>query len=57
MTLPRFATILINIKHRAAAFEQNLTRRTNVLIFLLIRFLLMSAMVVGFAWTSLELSP
>jgi hypothetical protein len=47
----------VALQQRLAAFEQILTRRTNVLIFLIVRFVVMSAMVVGFVWTSLQLSP
>lgn len=48
---------LAAFQQRLAALEETLTRRSNVLIFLIVRFLLMSAMVTGFVWTSLELSP
>ena len=54
LTRPPFLT---TVKQRLAALEETLTRRSNVLIFLIVRFLLMSAMVMGFVWTSLELSP
>ena len=45
------------MKQRLDALETALSRRSNTLIFLVIRFLVMSAMVVGFAWSSLELTP
>ena len=37
--------------------EAMLSRKFNPLIFLVIRFLLMSAMVVGFSWYALDLHP
>lgn len=46
-----------SIQDRLAAIEHLMSRRTSMLIFLVIRFILMSAMVVGFAWYSLKLSP
>ena len=45
------------LKQRLDHIETILSRRCNALIVLLIRFVLMSAMVVGFAWYSLELTP
>ncbi len=48
---------LRSLQERISAFEQRLSERTNALIFLVIRFVLMSAMVVGFTWYALELSP
>ena len=46
-----------SLQQRVAAMEQVMSRRTSMLIFLVIRFVLMSAMVVGFTWYSLKLSP
>lgn len=40
-----------------AALESSLTRKENALIFLLIRFVLMSGMVLAFSWTFLQHSP
>jgi hypothetical protein len=37
--------------------DTTITRRENVLSFLIIRFVLMSGMVIGFAWTFLHFSP
>ena len=42
---------------RAATIEATLTRKENVLSFLIIRFVLMSGMVLAFAWTFLHYSP
>ncbi len=45
------------INARLAAIEQAMSRPANAITFLLVRFLLMSGMVVGFTWCSLNLSP
>ena len=42
---------------RAQALEDRLSQRFSMLIFLVVRFLLMSGMVIGFTWASLSLSP
>ena len=42
---------------RLAALDRLIIKRENLLSFLLIRFVLMSGMVVGFSWWSLHLSP
>ncbi len=44
-------------KQKLSAIETSLTRRENVLSFLIIRFVLMSGMVLAFTWTFLKLSP
>jgi hypothetical protein len=45
------------LNQQLSAIESSLTRRENVLSFLIIRFVLMSGMVLAFAWTFLPLSP
>jgi hypothetical protein len=40
-----------------AAVEVVLGQKVNLLIFLLLRFLIMSAMVVGFSWVALDIQP
>ncbi len=40
-----------------STLETSLIRRENVLSFLIIRFVLMSGMVLAFTWTFLQLSP
>lgn len=40
-----------------SALDRAITRRENMLSFLLVRFVLMSGMVVGFSWWALHLSP
>jgi hypothetical protein len=42
---------------QVSALEASLTRKDNALIFLIIRFLLMSGMVIAFSWTFLQHSP
>ena len=44
-------------KQKLSSIETSLTRRENVLSFLIIRFVLMSGMVLAFTWTFLQLSP
>jgi hypothetical protein len=46
-----------SIQKRINTMETTITRRENVLSFLIIRFVLMSGMVIGFAWTFLHFSP
>jgi hypothetical protein len=46
-----------SLQQLLSATETSLTRRENVLSFLIIRFVLMSGMVLAFAWTFLQLSP
>jgi hypothetical protein len=45
------------IASRLDATEAVLSRKVNMLAFLVIRFLLMSAMVVGFSWYAYDLHP
>jgi MFS-type transporter involved in bile tolerance (Atg22 family) len=40
-----------------SSFESALARKENVFSFLIIRFVLMSGMVIAFSWTFLHLSP
>ncbi|MFN9623402.1 MAG: hypothetical protein ACK587_11320 [Cyanobacteriota bacterium] len=40
-----------------SAIESSLTRKENALIFLIIRFVLMSGMVLAFSWIFLQHSP
>jgi hypothetical protein len=57
MISSRILSPLRSLQDRITAIEQLLSRRTSMLIFLVTRFVLMSAMVVGFTWYSLKLSP
>ncbi len=49
--------IFTSLGEQFSAIESSLTRKENVIIFLLIRFVLMSGMVIAFSWTFLQLSP
>jgi hypothetical protein len=46
-----------SLNQRLSAIKSSLTHRENVLSFLIIRFVFMSGMVLGFAWTFLHFSP
>ncbi len=48
---------LSSFLHFFAAAEDQLGRKVNILIFLVIRFVLISAMVVGFSWYVLDVHP
>lgn len=48
---------LAPLNARIAAIDRVVMRRENMLSFLLVRFVLMSGMVVGFSWWALHLSP
>lgn len=39
------------------AVERKLSQPTNAITFLVVRFVLMSGMVLGFSWFALNLSP
>jgi predicted Na+-dependent transporter len=45
------------LTRRVEAVEQTLSRPANAITFLVVRFVLMSGMVLGFSWFSLNLSP
>ena len=54
----------MNLLHRLSSFTSRLdptealvSRKANMLTFLVIRFLLMSALVVGFSWYAFDLHP
>lgn len=49
--------LLRSLNQRMSTLETSLTRKENVLSFLVIRFVLMSGLVLAFAWTFLHLSP
>ena len=48
---------LLGLANRFTALEERLSRKANMITFLVIRFLLMSAMIVGFRWFALDLHP
>jgi hypothetical protein len=49
--------LLKALNQQLSAIEASITRRENVLSFLIIRFVLMSGMVLGFAWSFLPSNP
>ncbi|MEB3260559.1 MAG: hypothetical protein VKP63_08035 [Cyanobacteriota bacterium] len=58
MTLKTSGKNLIDdLKEQLADLESSLTRRENVLSFFIIRFVLMSGMVIAFSWAFLHHSP
>jgi hypothetical protein len=46
-----------SIRNRINTLDSTITRKENVLIFLIIRFVLMTAMVLGFTWTFMHANP
>jgi hypothetical protein len=46
-----------SIQNHINTLESTITRRENVLVFLIIRFVLMTAMVLGFTWTFMHNNP
>jgi hypothetical protein len=50
-------SLLASLRRFFATADDRLSRKTNMFTFLLIRFLLMSAMVVGFSWYAFDVHP
>ena len=50
-------TFLRPLSERLHAIERVITRPVNTITFLVIRFVLMSGMVVGFSWWALNIAP
>ena len=48
---------LPSLRRFFATAENRLSRQANMLIFLVIRFLLMGAMLVGFSWVAFDVHP
>ena len=48
---------ITSVQSRFVAIDRALTNRENILSFLVVRFVLMSGMVVGFSWWALKISP
>jgi predicted Na+-dependent transporter len=53
----RLRTLLHPLHRRVEGMEQALSQPANAITFLLVRFVLMSGMVIGFSWCALNLSP
>ena len=49
--------LLTFISQRLQSVERSMEQRSNMLAFLVVRFVLMSGMAVGFSWWALNLSP
>jgi len=45
------------LNRRVEAVERSLSRPANAITFLLVRFVLMTGMVLGFSWFAFNLSP
>jgi hypothetical protein len=50
MPFRALASLLQPLSRRAVAVEQSLSRPANAITFLVVRFVLMSGMVLGFSW-------
>ncbi len=51
------STLIQAFAKRLSSLEATLTRRENILSFLIVRFVLMSGMVLGFSWYFFNLGP
>jgi len=49
--------LLASLSTGIQAVERTMSQRANMIKFLVVRFVLMSGMVAGFAWTFLQPSP
>lgn len=50
-------SLLKTISQRLQSLQQSMDQRSNMLAFLVVRFVLMSGMAVGFSWWAFNLSP
>ena len=57
MQLFNTTSLLTRSVNQLNRLEEAMSQRSNMLIFLMVRFVLMSGLVVGFSWWSLQLSP
>ena len=57
MPLRALPTLLQPLSRRVEAVEQSLSRPANAITFLIVRFVLMSGMVLGFSWFALHSMP
>jgi predicted Na+-dependent transporter len=57
--MPKFTlpSLLKPLNRRVEAVEQSLSRPANAITFLVVRFVLMSGMVLGFSWYALHSMP
>jgi len=57
MPLRNLPFLLQPLNRRVEAVEQSLSRPANAITFLVVRFVLMSGMVLGFSWYALHSMP
>jgi hypothetical protein len=57
MSIRRLRHLFQPFNTRVGRLGQALSRPANAIIFLVVRFVLMSGMVVGFSWYAFNLSP
>jgi predicted Na+-dependent transporter len=57
--MPKFTlpSLLKPLNRRVEAVEQSLSRPANAITFLVVRFVLMSGMVLGFSWYAFHSMP
>jgi predicted Na+-dependent transporter len=57
MPFRTLASLLQPLSSRVEAVEQSLTRPANAITFLVVRFVLISGMVLGFSWYAFHSMP
>ncbi len=57
MSFRALSTLLQPLSRRVEAVEQTLSRPANAITFLVVRFVLMSGMVLGFSWFAFHSMP
>ena len=57
MSFRALPSLLQPLSRRVEAVEQSLSRPANAITFLVVRFVLMSGMVLGFSWFALHSMP
>lgn len=57
MPLPNLPFLLQPLNRRVEAVELSLSRPANAITFLVVRFVLMSGMVLGFSWYAFHSMP
>jgi len=57
MPFRALASLLQSLSSRVKSVEQSLSRPANAITFLVVRFVLMSGMVLGFSWYAFHSMP
>jgi predicted Na+-dependent transporter len=57
MPFPTLPSLLQPLSRRVEAVEQSLSRPANAITFLVVRFVLMSGLVLGFSWYAFHSMP